>query len=169
MNKKIKALIAISIIALVITIIYYQLGGGQPLVFEIETKDKLVIYGSPIKGKYNDPEIEALFVSARDHVLKNPKDLLVIVNYEMAAKDSVKQFIGYSSTQNYETMNIVMEEVTFVKTVITSHNLVMPNPMKVREEAASFAAKKGLKLDDFSLEIYRNEGELEVLFPTKAD
>ena len=54
------------------------------------------------------------------------------------------------------------------KATITSHPIVMPLPEEVKEEAIDFASKSDYKLDDFSIEIYSENGKLTVYFPLKA-
>jgi hypothetical protein len=169
MTKKYQIVAALILSTLIIGFIYYQLGGTEPIDFQITPKDKLTIYGAPFKGKYDDPKIEALFVEAREHVVSHPNSSLAIINYFLQDKDSVNQFIGYVSEEDFDLPSVQMKEVTFVKTEILAHNMVMPRPDVVQEEALSFANLNGLKLDDFSIEIYHDERSLEILFPTKAN
>jgi hypothetical protein len=169
MTKKYQIIAALILSTLIVGLIYYQLGGTTSLDFEMTTKDKLTIYGAPFQGKYDDPKIELLFIKAREHVVAHSNSSLAIVNYFLQDKDSVNQFIGFVSEENFDLPNIQMKEVSFVKTEILAHNMVMPRPDVVQEEALSFANLNGLKLDDFSIEIYHDERSLEILFPTKAN
>ena len=169
MTKKFQIIAALILSTLIIGFIYYQLGGTKPLDFEITTKDQLTIYGAPFQGKYDDPQIEQLFIKAREHVVAHANSSLAIVNYFTQDKDSVKQFIGFISNEKNDLPNIEMKEVTFLKTEIVAHNVVMPRPDVVQEEAMSFANLNGLKLDNFSIEIYHDERSLEILFPCKAN
>ena len=169
MNNKIKYGVAILLATIIIVIVYFSLGGAEPLVFEKETKPLLRVYGQSFQGKYDDPSIEKLFVDAREFALANDDATLAIVNYNTFSEDSVKQFIGFISSKDYSQKFIELKEVTFVKTKINAHNLVMPTPEQVLEEATSFAKESGLKLDDLSIEIYHQESDLEVLFPCKVE
>jgi hypothetical protein len=169
MNNKIKYGVAVLLSTIIVIAVYFGLGGAKPLVFEKETRPLLKVYGKPFQGKYNDPTIETLFIEARETALNNSDATLAIINYSTPDKDSVKQFIGFVSNKEYDQMFVEMKEVTFVKTNISSHNLVMPHPDKVLEEATAFANENGLKLDDFSVEVYHKESDLEVLFPCKAN
>ena len=169
MNNKIKYGVAILLSTIIVIAVYFGLGGAEPLVFEKETKTVLKVYGQPFQGKYKDPRIEKLFVEARQFAIDNEDATLAIINYDTTDEDSVKQFIGFISDKDYSQMFVEMKEVTFVKAKINSHNLVMPRPDKVLEEATDFAEQNGLKLDDLSIEIYYKESDLEVLFPCKAE
>lgn len=169
MNNKIKYGVAILLSTIIVIAVFYGLGGAKPLVFEKETKALLKVYGKPFHGKYNDPSIEKLFVDARDFALQNDDATLAIINYNTNHEDTVKQFIGFISDKDYDKMFVEMKEVTFVKTKINAHNLVMPRPDKVLEEATAFAKENGLKLDELSIEVYHQENDLEVLFPCKAE
>jgi hypothetical protein len=168
MLKYFKFLVALLFFGVVVTFIYFQLGGGKSLKFEIITKD-VTIYGQPFKGKYNDPKIGTLFADAKNQVISHPDESLVIVNYISTHPDSVKQFIGFVSDKKYNLPNIEMKEVTFVTTEIKAHNLVMPKPEEVRNNAAKFANNNRLQLDSFSIELYHEERNLEIIFPCKAN
>lgn len=169
MNNKIKYGVAILLSTIIVIAVYFGLGGAEPLVFEKETRPMLKVYGKPFQGKYDDPAIEALFVEARETALINGDATLAIINYNVADEDSVKQFIGFISDREYDKLFVEMKEVTFVKTKINAHNLVMPTPDQVLEEATAFANENGLKLDELSIEVYHQESDLEVLFPCKSE
>lgn len=169
MNNKIKYGVAILLSTIIVIAVYFILGGAEPLVFEKETKTRLKVYGKPFQGKYDDPSIESLFTEAREFAVANEDATLAIINYNTSDPDSVKQFIGFISDNDYDKMFVEMKEVTFVKTKINAHNLVMPRPDKVLEEATAFANQNGLKLDELSIEVYHQERDLEVLFPCKAE
>ncbi|MEQ9166604.1 MAG: hypothetical protein RLO12_10130 [Fulvivirga sp.] len=169
MNNKIKYGVAILLSTIIVIAVYYGLGGAEPLVFDKETRPMLKVYGKPFEGEYTDPTIEKLFTEAREFALANEDATLAIINYNTSDEDSVKQFIGFISDKDYDKMFVEMKEVTFVKTKINAHNLVMPRPDKVLEEATAFASENGLKLDQLSIEVYHKESDLEVLFPCKVE
>ncbi len=168
MQKYFKSFVALAAVGIITAIIFFLLGGGQELKFELLTND-ITVYGKTFVGKYDDPAIGKLFEEAKSQVLSNPNETIAVVNYNFDHEDSVKQFIGFVSTKNYDLPKMEMKEVTFVKTKLEAHVLVMPNPQEVKEKALEFAVQKGLKLDTFSIELYHAERDLEVLFPCKVD
>ncbi|HNP18444.1 MAG TPA: hypothetical protein PKL31_08435 [Fulvivirga sp.] len=168
MQKYYKSFVALAAVGVITAIIFYLLGGGQELKFELLTKD-ITVYGKSFIGKYDDPATGKLFEEAKNHVLSNPNETIAVVSYHFDHEDSVKQFIGFVSNKIYDLPKLEMKEVTFIKTKLEAHALVMPNPHDVKEKAQEFAAQKGLKLDIFSIELYHAERDLEVLFPCKAN
>ena len=72
------------------------------------------------------------------------------------------------SNDSVAPQSIKLKEVTFIKALLTAHPAVMPLPQDVKEDAKKYASENDLKLDDFSIEIYHDNGDIELLYPTKA-
>ncbi len=150
------AIVGVSLIA------YYFLGGFNPVEFQISTKD-LTIYGQSFRGKPDDPSLEQLFTEAKGSVKKG--ELLTVVDHFMDSKDSVNLFIGVISDEPRNGESLELKNTTFVEGKITAHPLVRPLPNRVFELAAKFAHSKQLGLEGFSIEIYRVDEQVEILFP----
>ena len=164
MNKK-SIFIAMAIVAFTF-VIYAYLGGYNKLEFDTEIRD-MSIYGKPYLGPIKSSDLGNLFEENKQLSLKYNTSLAV-VDYGLVGEDSVKQFIGIITEDSISEYSIQMNEVTFLKTLLTANPAVMPSPEAVRDQANDYAKSNNLVLDDFSIEIYQTNGNIEVYFPTKA-
>lgn len=164
MNKK-SVFIALGVIVFSF-IIYAYLGGYNKLEFGTEVRD-MSIYGKPYLGPIKSTDLGRLFEEHKQLSLKNNTNLTV-VDYGVVGEDSVKQFIGIITDDSISEYSIQMNEVTFLKTLLTANPAVMPTPEDVRNQAQEYAKSNDLILDDFSIEVYQTNGNIEVYFPTKA-
>ncbi|MEQ8924987.1 MAG: hypothetical protein RLO81_04190 [Fulvivirga sp.] len=163
----VKKLLLIVTLILVITIIIYSfLGGYSKVEFELLTDD-LTIYGSPYQGSVESQELDSI-ISHFQQLSKSSESKFTVVDYFTDSEDSISQFIGITSAANFKIPSIEMKEVTMLKAKITAHPIVMPLPEEVKDAAQKFAAANDYRLDEFSIEIYSESGELIVFFPVKA-
>ena len=162
--------VIIIFVILVVSLSYLWLGGGQNLEYKVERLSEFYIVGKEYSGSYNSSKLEELFFSMKTEALKKSSSL-VVVNYESDTLDNGKihQFIGYKSEDVPHEENALqllkIEAGEYVATEIESHNFVMPKPEDVREGASEHVAAQGVILDSVSIEIYRGERELQILFP----
>jgi len=165
--------ITLIITATLIIWIYYTLGGFEkPQVEIVQSPGKYLFIGEHFKGSYKSEDIGNLFNKARD-LLENGtvSGYLTIINYGSDVQaEKISQFVGILVTQLPETLPIgyTAEEINPSKVVrirITSHNLVMPKPKKIRELAADKAKTAGTILPDNSIEIYKSPRELLIEYP----
>lgn len=163
LSKVIYPAIAVIFISI---IVYYYLGGFNPVSFTTSVKD-INIYGHSFHGKYDDDTLEVFFNDARKLALENENRQLVVVDYFMTSEDSVKQFIGVISKDSIHLPSLILKGVKMVQAVITVSPLVRPHPMTIREKAQSYAKSIHLTLDGFAIEIYKPNEEIEVWFPAK--
>lgn len=164
-------IISLVVLAVVLTWFYIFLGGTEKLSFTIE-KNTFIVNGQHVRARYSDSAIEALFFQARDVAEKEASLDLAVINYA-APTDTVDQVIGVVSrskiAQTFDNLDRKEQLAgTFIKAVINAHNLVMPKPEEVKEQASNFAKEKGLNIDErYTLEVYKNERDLEVYIPVK--
>lgn len=156
-------------IILASSIIYYFLGGFNPVIFKTDA-DSMTIYGQSFEGKYDDARLEEYFLEAKENTTTNKNNKLVVIDYFLDSKDSVKQFIGVISQDTSLALpTLKFKDVTFVKGTITCHPYVRPHPRSVREMAEEYAIDNSLKLNAFSIEFYDAKEEIEVWFPSKTN
>lgn len=159
---------------LIAAVAYFWLGGSQELSFQLEEKDDMFILGKEYTGPYNGNSLEALFFEAKEEAKKAQSEL-TIINYNTdSLKDShVHQFIGTLSFKRPADVAgkqiIKIEAGKIITTLIDAHNFVMPKPEDVRRKAKQFADAQGVALASESIEVYRNERELTILFPLKKN
>ena len=167
MGKRI--VIVVLLIVMVVAALYSILGGGGDIKFEVVTLQDLYIKGHAFKGNYNSPKAEELFFAAKNQAEINPNASLTIVSYPSKDKGkTIHQFIGASSVKDSvaslegELLHIPSQQV--IQATISAHNLVMPTPNAVREQAQAFASANGYELDSISIEHYKSDRELQVTF-----
>lgn len=167
-----KIVIAVVILGLV-ALGYFWLGGGKQLAFKMEERPTSYVIGYDFKGAYNSSDLEEIFFKVKEESEKTGADL-VIINYDddSLSKNTIHQLVGFiSNSQNDLEENqsvVVLESGKYLSTLISAHNLVMPKPNKVREQAEEFSAELGLIPEKISIEIYKGERELQIMFPLKA-
>ncbi|MBL3654576.1 hypothetical protein [Fulvivirga sediminis] len=167
-----KIILGILMVALVGSFIFFKLGGGEELEFQVKSYPHLYISGKEYIAKYNDPKMEDLFFEAKEIAEQRGDCDLTVVNYlTPVMKDSVRQFIGVTSADSTIISGLAFNDVRtfhnamFLKTIITAHNLVMPRPEDVREEAKKYADQQGYKLDNYTIELYKDSRDMEIYFP----
>lgn len=155
---------------------YHRLGGEEVLAFEAVPAQRYAMAGVLFEGKYNDRKLEAVFykVKAARESDALPGTLAVLdsaLAEEKSKKGIVHQFIGVllaaGAPRPALPEGFVWREVSMpgaVRTTIKSHNLVMPNPRSVRQQAAAHAAKMGKSLGRVTMEQYHSDRALVVAF-----
>lgn len=168
----VKKIVIAALIILVVGTTYLFLGGGEKLEFKVEDKPAFYIAGSDYIGSYKGEELERIFFEARKKSKATQSDL-VVLNYDNDSlrKGLIHQLIGieYSNfpADSNSTEIVEMRSGKYIVTTIKAHNLVMPKPESVRNQAVRFAAALGLQPENVSIEIYHDERSLEILFPLK--
>jgi len=171
--KKPFIVIAFFLVATLVLLIYYTLGGFEkPTAEIIEVPGKYLILGEHFKGSYKSEDIGRLFTKAQS-LLENGtvSGDLTIINYGSDDQaEQINQFVGILVTRvpetiptGYTTVEIHPSKVIRVK--ISSHNIVMPKPKKIRDLAAAEAKSYGITLPDNSIEIYKSQRELLIDYP----
>lgn len=151
---------------------YFWLGGGQNLEFQIVEKSEFYILGYDYTGSYKNPKLEKIFYTAREESKSSQSDLMVI-NYDHDTLDEshIHQLIGVVSNKSDDVRDekkmIKLESGKYIQTVINAHNLVMPKPEDVREQAEKIAVQNRLEISNISIEVYKGERELVIMYPAK--
>ena len=155
---------------MVAIIIYYQLGGAEPVQLRIVERQQMYVFGQHFEGFPNDKKLEEIFFAARDRAIAEKLDLMVI-NYPIKEQENkVKQFVGVvrpgRAAGSEEGLDVVpLPQGVYVEAQVRAHNFVMPQPEEVKEQAAKFAQEKKLELETgISYEIYKSDRELVILF-----
>jgi len=172
--KKWTIVAGIVIVAALVFWLYIKLGGLEKVQLQyIQSPTAFLLAGEKYEGGYHSTEVEQIFVRARtlmeEGVLDGP---LAVVNYGPDEKaQKIEQFIGVlvSSKQElpegWSFLELAPENV--VQATITAHNLVMPGPDEVREMAEETASREGGALLGYTIEIYKSERELVIVFPVE--
>lgn len=156
--------------------LYYRLGGFETYGFEVVKVEGYQIAGKPFEGKYYDPVMGDIFVEVKESINKpGLEGTLVIVNYQIGSEKSkggmIKQFVGVllekSSDMDlpdgFEWRKI--EAGKAIRTLITSHNLVMPKPETLQQKAEEVAITENVQLQGLTIEQYISDRELVIEWP----
>ena len=163
------SLITFAVIVVVAAVVFFQLGGAEPIPFRLVEREPAYVVGHHFEGIPNDEELEKLFFTARDRATAEGLDLMVI-NYPAGTQENrVKQFIGVVQRDTVDraqgTSVVQLPGGTYIEANVAAHNFVMPKPAEVKERALEFAQKQEKKLEaGISYEIYKGERELLILF-----
>jgi len=163
------ALIGFIVITVFAISMYLYLGGSKPLEYEIN-EAQFYFQGSKYNGSVESAEPQLLFENARDVALNDENIYVAVINYETGKEDSISQIIGIAKNEEFnneliESDTAIFFDQQYVKAIISSHSIVMPNPEEVKVDAKAYADSSGYRLKNWSLEIYKGEKSLEVYFP----
>lgn len=154
-------------------ILYYILGGFKPVVYSVIPGGKYIIIGKEYIGVNNSNTLETLFTEVKEKINTSFTDGTLTIVYDDEKYDAEYNQVGYFiGIYVQETPSAIPDGYTLreygpsktIRAVINSHNLVMPKPDNVRQKAIELAEAEGMKLSNYSLEKYFDNGTLEVDF-----
>jgi len=162
-------ILAVILMAVVLSYFYFQLGGVSNIKKSIETVDSYQLIATSFKGKYNGRQLEGIF-----HQARTLGDQLVIVNYPLLGDSTedgyVHQLIGAQVGEvskdipiGFEVQELTISRV--IRATIDAHNLVMPQPKEIEEALRIFGMEQNLTLEGYTIERYISDRELVVEIP----
>ena len=173
MNSR-TAIVVTTVTLLISLILYFALGGFNPIEYSLIQNEKYKIIGKEYTGVNNSSTLENIFTETKE-LLKNDFDggTLIIVNDDEKYDDEFNQvgyFIGIlvRSATDSTPAGYVLKEYEAARAIrarINSHNLVMPRPDKVRQGAIEFSERERAEMSNYSFEKYFEDGSIEVDFP----
>lgn len=150
--------------------IYFLLGGFKEIKI-IESRNNIYsIAGKKFTGRMKSDTLRNYFDEIKGHILdNNVQGELCIVNFrsENLKDDHVSQFIGIvldneiSEIPSGLSVMELQSDIT-LKTALTMHPLVRPNPDKIEGLMHAFAQKNGYELQELSLEILYSDNSVMV-------
>ncbi|NNF36775.1 MAG: hypothetical protein HKN68_21920 [Saprospiraceae bacterium] len=177
MNFKNLLLVA-GLIIVISSISYYFLGGLNDIQYSIQSAKPYNLIGKEYSGSNSSIKLKSIYDQMKELLDSTfPGGVLVIVNDESQydpEDNKVWYFIGIipkSSTypeqipEDYIVRRFNSKKI--VRAKIEAHNLVMPKPEKVRDQARTLAEREGLELSQYSIEKYLDEGVMEIDFLVK--
>lgn len=173
--KRTKLLLGLLVFSVIMVVSYIYLGGTNEVVISEEQVANYTLVGKDYIGRYRDTELRDIYFDLKGKVDNGElKGILTIINYEMDP-DSTKsgfihQFLGVSVAENktqyledYSTTVIPVQAV--LKAKVKAHNLVMPKPESVEKQLHSYAKERNLVLQNFTIEQYVSDRELDIVIP----
>lgn len=174
--KKQKILYLSIIVVLTVVIgysCYYLLGGfDEREVIELGSVKRNIV-GKPFTGYYAHPDLEDIWINARQLVKDGAiPGSLALVNFQVDSldNDEVSQFIGIAIEggmaeipAGYEVMEIKMDNRLMI--ALTMHPLVRPSPSTIEEMLSSFANDRNVKLGDYTVELHFLDNSMVIEAP----
>lgn len=167
MSKGKLTIIGISVIV-IITAVYFYLGGLNKVEYTIENVSDYNLIGVPYQGKADSSVVEEAFFLAREYIEdKAVEGTLVVIHYNDStlAKDEQKLFIGIKLDQGLASIphgysRITIPTTRAVRATIEAHNIVMPSPQTIENNLREKAAQANIRLQDFTVEQYVSENQI---------
>lgn len=167
MSKRRVTILGISAIV-IITAVYFYLGGLNKVEYTIENVSDYNLIGVHYKGKADSSAIEDAFFQAKEFIEDDIIDgTLVVVHYNDSTliDDEQKLFIGIKLNQGlasiphgYSRMTIPTRRA--VRATIEAHNVVMPSPKTIENNLREKAEEASIRLQDFTVEQYVSANQL---------
>lgn len=167
MNKGKITILGISAI-IIITAVYFYLGGLNKVEYTIESVSDYNLIGIPYQGKADSSAIEEAYFRARDLVQEGKIDgTLTIIHYNdtTLAEDEQKLFVGIKLNKGISDLpsgyaRITIPTTRIVRATIEAHNSVMPSPKAIEDNLREKADQANIRLQDFTVEQYVSENQI---------
>ncbi len=161
MNKGKITILGISAI-IIITAVYFYLGGLNKVEYTIENANDYNLVGIPYQGKADSSAIEEAYFRAKDLVEAGEVDgTLTIIHYNDSTllEDEQKLFVGIKLNNGISDLptgysRITIPTTRIVRATIEAHNSVMPSPKSIENNLKDKAAQANIRLQDFTVEQY---------------
>ena len=173
-----KKYLALGAVVLILGLaVNYSLGGFEDIKPQLIEVDNYTIYGNGFEGSYKSNQLSDLVDEMRSHQQKlDHESDLVIINYRNEAKETlgkVDNFVGIRLTDLSDRVHItsfeerVIQARQAIRIEIKIKPLVMPSPEKINKVAFDFAEQSGVKLQNYSVEHYAQNGLLIIEYPVQ--
>lgn len=167
MSKGRITIIGVSVI-IIITAVYFYLGGLNKVEYSIESVSDYNLVGIAYQGKSDSSAIEEAFFKAKEFIEDEIIDgTLVVIHYNDStlAEDEQKLFIGIKLNQGLASIPQGYSRITIptqraVRASIEAHNVVMPSPKTIENNLREKAAEASIRLQDFTVEQYVSANQI---------
>jgi effector-binding domain-containing protein len=164
-------------LVLILSVIYYFLGGFNTIEIQVVDAENYVIAGKSYRGSYQEDLLKDYFSQMKAHVDRDQlRGTVSVVNYglEYGSTDSVNQLIGvlmdtpFSPVPEHIEVDTLMAQKV-VRAIVHAHPVVMPRPDQVIDKIKSFAKEHKLTLREYVIEQYIEEDKIWVDVPLVQD
>ncbi|HLT06260.1 MAG TPA: hypothetical protein VK014_01970 [Cyclobacteriaceae bacterium] len=172
MNKKGIAIV-VALLVILLPVIYWKLGGFNPIQVYLEEQQNIKLLGLRYRGTPQDPGMTGTFREIEKLLGNYPDSRLHTLYFvEPAGKlDTLEVFVGlafHSDIANQEALEVLEVECRQVIVArLDAHRLVMPSPEKVKGEIETFAKSNGLSTQGLYIDKILDERRVEVYAPIK--
>ncbi|MBO3700379.1 hypothetical protein [Roseivirga sp. E12] len=167
MSKGKVTILGISAI-IIITAVYFYLGGLNKVEYSIENVSDYNLIGVAYQGKADSSAVEEAFFRAKEFIEDEIiEGTLVVIHYNDStlADDEQKLFIGIKLDQGLASIPHGYSRITIptkraVRASIEAHNVVMPSPKTIENNIREKAAEASIRLQDFTIEQYVSANQI---------
>lgn len=164
MSKGKVTILGISAI-IIITAVYFYLGGLNKVEYTIESAGDYNLIGVAYQGKSDSSIVEDAYFKAKDLVFGGEIDgTVAIIHYNDStlAEDEQKLFVGIRLNKGISDLpsgysRITIPTTRIVRATIEAHNSVMPTPKAIEDNLREKAVQANIRLQDFTVEQYVSE------------
>lgn len=162
--------IIIVLLSVIITSLYYLMGGFKEVEVLHLVGDKKNVVGKYFIGYYAHPDLEEQLIKSRRLVESGAlAGNLTVINFQNDSldNDEVEQFIGISLDggmaevpSGYEVLEVDMKEKLSI--FLSMHPFVRPRPKTIERMFDEFAEVNQLTMDNFTLETHYLDNSMSV-------
>ena len=161
MLKKIFFYVLASVVVLAL-IVYYWLGGFNPVVIEVVNHPERTVIGQPYQGRYGDLKLREIFVKTNQAIQAGTWPApLIVINRDtvMTEENQVDQLIGVLSDRP-DTLSSshyragTLPAGRYVRAVVQAQPNAMPQPEAVNEQMRQYAQQHQWSLVNTIVEFY---------------
>ena len=172
MKKKVVAVIVV-LFLVSLPVIYWQLGGFNPVSISVEERADMKLLGLTYRGTPQDPGMLGTFQKIEEIINKYPQSRLhTLYNVEPAGKlDTLEVFVGVEFQEEiYGQEELDLREIECSQVIVAeieAHRLVMPSPEKVKSQIESFAASRSMSTQGIYVDKIIDDRRVEVIVPLR--
>jgi hypothetical protein len=171
--RKTGILLATAVLLISLAVVYWKLGGFNPINISLEDRTDIRLLGLTYRGTPQDPGMLGTFQQIEEIINKYPDSRLHTLYYiEPAGKlDTLEVFVGVEFQEEiHEQEDLDFKEIkcsTVVVAGIEAHRLVMPSPEKVKSQIRSFAVAQSILLQGIFVDKVIDNRRVEVIAPVR--
>ncbi len=171
-----KVLITFFIALVLLTGIYYYLGGFNKWEFvTIENPPGVQLLGEEYQGVFNSDELKNIYFKYRNSEGNDKYNPIIVINYILDFDNNtgiVHSFIGIDSENRNAILGSEYRELKpsmLIRVELNAHNVVIPSAERVLERARVYAKENNLELGDYTIEHYGSEWLTIIEFPVEVN
>ena len=171
--KKTSIAVLITLLLITLALVYWKLGGFNPISIRIENRENIRLLGLVYRGTPQDAGMLRTFQEIEAVIDRYPESRLhTIYSIEPAGKlDTLEVFVGVEYQEEiHEQENLDLNVITCSQVIVAAieaHRLVMPSPKKVKSEISSFALNRSISTQSVYIDKIIDDRRVEVIAPVR--
>ena len=171
--KKTSIAVLVILLLLSLPIIYWQLGGFNPIHISVKERADVKLLGLTYRGTPQDPGMLGTFQQIEEVINKYPQSRLhTLYDIEPAGKlDTLEVFVGVEFKEEInEQEELTLRQIECSQVIVAeieAHRLVMPSPEKVKSQIESFAISQNILTQGLYVDKIIDDRRVEVIAPVR--